>query len=530
VAESDERSIFLLLPQLCVVFPREPGRTYLGPPCRLTVKSPPEIQGVAGNQWVVIYRGPPSSGLSSFFFEQREVFGYVVGVMGKKLFGTDGIRGMANQYPITPEVALRVGRAVARVLNAGRPGKHKVVIGKDTRVSGYMLETALTSGLVSEGARVLLTGPAPTPAVAHLTKSMGCDAGIVLTASHNPYQDNGIKIFGPDGFKLNDEMEAAVEALILGDEMDGAGGRGELGKAFRIDDAMGRYIEFAKSAVGAGSLAGLKVVVDCAHGAAYFVGPLILEELGAEVISLGTKPDGRNINEGCGALHPELAAAAVLEHGADLGVCFDGDADRLILVDATGKVVSGDRVLCLCAKALHKAGKLRGATLVATVMSNYGLRDALAADGIALETTGVGDRLVLERMRAGNFALGGENSGHLIFADHATTGDGIMSALMVLSVMQSEKATLAELADCMTEYPAELVALEVKEKPPLDSVPQIKAALAVAEAELEGKGRSLVRYSGTENKIRILVECSDAVMAKEQVEALSKAVRATIGA
>lgn len=450
--------------------------------------------------------------------------------MAEKLFGTDGIRGVANEHPITPEVALRLGRAVARVLGAAHPGRHKVVIGKDTRLSGYMLETALTSGLVSEGARVLLTGPAPTPAVAHLTRSMGCDAGIVLTASHNPYEDNGIKIFGPDGFKLDDAMEAQVEELLVGGELTGPSRGAKIGKAFRIDDAMGRYIEFAKNAVGAGSLAGLKLVVDCANGAAYFAGPLIFEELGAEVIKLATEPDGRNINDGCGALHPELAAAKVLETGADIGICFDGDADRLILVDGRGQVVSGDRVLCLCAKAMHARGTLHGDTLVTTVMSNLGLRDALAADGIAVEATGVGDRQVIERMREKGYSLGGENSGHIIFADHATTGDGIMSALMVLSIMKETGASLAELSACMEEYPAELVGLVVKEKPPLAELPEVQEAIAAAESAFAGSGRTLVRYSGTENKIRILVECADAGVAREQAAAISAAVERTIGA
>lgn len=449
--------------------------------------------------------------------------------MADTLFGTDGIRGVANEYPITPELALRVGRAVARALSAAKGGKHKVVIGKDTRISGYMLETALTSGLVSEGARVLLTGPVPTPAVAHLTRSMACDAGIMLTASHNPFQDNGIKIFGPDGYKLGDQLEATVEQMLHDRRLEGPAPGATVGKAVRVDDSVGRYIEFAKSAVGAGSLEGLKVVVDCANGAGYFVGPLIFEELGAEVIKLAAKPNGRNINEGCGALHPELAAAAVKEHGADIGVCFDGDADRVIFVDANGAVISGDRVLCLCAKALHESGELRGNTLVATVMSNLGLRDALAADGISLETTGVGDRLVLERMREGNFALGGENSGHIIFADHATTGDGIMSALKVLQVMKAKGATLAELADCMSEYPAELVNMNVKEKPPIESIPALVDAIGAAEAAFGDEGRTLVRYSGTEKKIRILVEAKDAALAGEQSAKLSAAVQSTIG-
>ncbi|MDA7506468.1 phosphoglucosamine mutase [bacterium] len=444
------------------------------------------------------------------------------------LFGTDGIRGVANEYPITPEVAIRIGRAVARVLKAQRPGRHKVVIGKDTRVSGYMLETALTSGLVSEGARVLLTGPVPTPAVAHLTKSMACDAGIMLTASHNPYADNGIKIFGPDGYKLNDALEEEVEKIILGDQPAPTGVR--LGKAFRIDDATGRYIEFAKSSIGSQNLSGLKVVVDCAHGAGYFVGPLIFEELGAEVIKLGTSPDGYNINEGFGSLHPEKAAERVIAEKADIGICLDGDADRVIFVDGNGDVISGDRVLCLCAKALKGKGKLRGNTLVSTVMSNLGLRDALAADGIDFIATDVGDRHVLERMREGNFNLGGENSGHLIFSDFATTGDGIVSALMVLSFIQDTGKTLAELADCMSEYPQLLVNLPVSEKPPLEEVPAITAAIAAANVAFGENGRTLVRYSGTEKKLRVLVEAKDSALAESQSAAIVASVKNTIGA
>ncbi len=442
-------------------------------------------------------------------------------ILMNQLFGTDGIRGVANEYPITPEVALRIGRAVARVLRAKDKGRHKVVIGKDTRVSGYMLETALTSGLVSEGARVLLTGPVPTPAVAHLTKSMACDAGIMLTASHNPFADNGIKIFGPDGYKLNDALEEEVEKIILGDDPTPAKVR--LGKAFRIDDATGRYIEFAKASIGTQNLRDLKVVVDCAHGAGYFVGPLIFEELGAEVIKLGTSPDGYNINEGVGSLHPEQAASLVKEHQADIGICLDGDADRVIFVDGNGQVISGDRILCLCAIALKGQGKLRGDTLVTTVMSNLGLRDALASHGISLEQTQVGDRHVLERMREGDFSFGGENSGHLIFSDFATTGDGIVSALMVLSVIKTSGKSLSELADCMTEYPSELVGLTVKEKPPLESIPAIKNAMDDAETDLGQNGRILVRYSGTEKKLRILVEAKNAVDAKHHCSAIQAA-------
>lgn len=443
-----------------------------------------------------------------------------------ELFGTDGIRGVANEYPITPEVALRIGRAVARVLGAHRPGRHKVVIGKDTRVSGYMLETALTSGLVSEGARVMLTGPAPTPAVAHLTRSMACDAGIMLTASHNPYGDNGIKIFGPDGYKLSDELEEQIEAIILGDQPESRKVR--LGKAFRIDDAKGRYIEFAKSAIGSQNLSGLKVVVDCAHGAGYFVGPLIFEELGAEVIKIGASPDGYNINEGCGSLHPDKAAELVLSEKADIGICLDGDADRVIFIDGNGQVLSGDRVLCFCAIALKEAGKLKGDTLVSTIMSNIGLRDALAKKGIALETTAVGDRHVLERMREGDFTFGGENSGHLIFSEFATTGDGIVSALVVLSMIQSSGKSLAELADCMTEYPQLLVNMPVKEKPPIHEVSILQKAIDDAKATLGNNGRVLVRYSGTEKKIRVLVEAKDQALAESQSAAIVAAVNSTI--
>ncbi|MEN8694681.1 MAG: phosphoglucosamine mutase [Akkermansiaceae bacterium] len=443
-----------------------------------------------------------------------------------ELFGTDGIRGVANEYPITPEVALRIGRAVARVLKAQHQGRHKVVIGKDTRVSGYMLETALTAGLVSEGARVLLTGPAPTPAVAHLTQSMACDAGIMLTASHNPFADNGIKIFGPDGYKLNDELEAQVEAIILGEQPEPQATR--IGKAVRIDDANGRYIEFAKSSIGSKSLRGLKVVVDCAHGAGYFVGPLIFEELGAEVITLGTSPDGYNINEGVGSLHPEKAAALVLSENADLAICLDGDADRVIFVDGNGQVITGDRVLCLCAKALKSEGRLLNDTLVSTVMSNLGLRDALAADGITLETTAVGDRHVLERMREGDFNLGGENSGHIIFSDFATTGDGIVSALMVLSLIQKTGKSLAELADCMIEYPQILVNMPVKQKPAIAEVPELQKAIDDANAALGNDGRTLVRYSGTEKKIRVLVEAKDQALAESTSAIICAAVNNTI--
>ena len=447
-----------------------------------------------------------------------------------KLFGTDGIRGTANEFPITPEMALRVGRAIARVLESQQPGRHKVVIGKDTRISGYMLENALTSGLVSEGARVLLTGPLPTPAVAHLTKSMACDAGIMLTASHNPFQDNGIKIFGPDGFKLNDELEAAIESLVAGESLSEPIPGTELGKAFRINDASGRYIEFAKNAIGSTRLDGLKIVVDCAHGAGYFVGPLIFEELGAEVIALGVKPDGRNINENCGALHAAQAAQRVKECGADLGVCLDGDADRLVLIDATGKVVDGDRLLCLAALALKRKGELDGDTLVATVMSNLGLKEALAKNGIGLETTAVGDRNVLERMREKGYGLGGENSGHVIFSNHATTGDGIMGGLQILAEMNATGKSLAELANCMEVFPQKLVNLAVTDKPPLDEITGLNELIAKAESAMGDSGRVLIRYSGTEKKIRVMVEARDQAVMEDWCGQLVDLVKNKIGA
>ena len=447
--------------------------------------------------------------------------------MKKQLFGTDGIRGKANQWPITPEVGMRIGRAVARVLNAQMPGQHKVVIGKDTRLSGYMLENAITAGLVSEGARVLLTGPVPTPAIAYLTKSMACDAGVMLTASHNPYTDNGIKIFGPDGYKLNDAMEEAVEAIILEESLSEP--NGELGKAVRIDDATGRYIEFAKASIGAKSLKGLKIVIDCANGAGYFVGPLILEELGAEVISMAIEPDGRNINAGVGALYPELAGEMVKAHGAHLGICLDGDADRVIFVDENGEEISGDKVLYMCAKALKAQGKLEKDTLVATVMSNLGLHSALAKEGIKVEATGVGDRLVIECMREHDYSLGGENSGHIIFAESATTGDGLMSALKVLEMMQDSGKPLSELASGMEEFPQELHALNITEKPPIESVPELVQVITDVEDELGADGRVLVRYSGTENKIRVLVEAKCALAAKSASDKICAVVEATIG-
>ena len=430
--------------------------------------------------------------------------------MATKLFGTDGIRGKANEYPITAEIALKTGQAISRVLKSSGANHNRVIIGKDTRISGYMLETALTSGLVASGMDVFLVGPIPTPAVAHLTKSMGCGAGIMLTASHNPYEDNGLKIFGPDGYKLSDELEAAVEREILSEGKPLAISPDKIGKAYRIDDARGRYIEYAKQSLGPTDLSGLKLVVDCGHGAAYLLAPLIFKELGAKVTKLGVDPDGLNINAGVGALYPEHAAQAVREQGADLGISFDGDADRVIFTDETGATVSGDRVLTLCALAMQTEGTLRGSTMACTVMSNLGLHEAMRQAGVQVLTTPVGDRHVIEALRSGSYSFGGENSGHLIFADHATTGDGILSALQVLRIMKQQGARLSDLAKAMHEYPQSLENLRIKSKPPLASMPRLQAAVQEADGIFGVLGRHLSRYSGTENKIRILVEHREA--------------------
>ena len=447
-----------------------------------------------------------------------------------KLFGTDGIRGRVNEFPITAEVALRMGKAVANVLRTSGPNRNRVLVGKDTRISGYMLETALTSGLVSMGMDVFMVGPLPTPAVAHLTKSMGAAAGIMITASHNPYEDNGIKIFGPDGYKLSDDLENLIERHIMGDEPEAAAvPPRQIGKAHRIDDARGRYIEFAKHTAGNIPLHGLKIVVDCGHGAAYFIAPLIFKELGAEVITTGIHPDGININSGCGALYPETAGELVRKHNADLGISFDGDADRVIFTDANGQVVSGDRILGLCALGLKEQSKLKHDTLVATVMSNLGLIEAMKQHGIKVETTAVGDRAVIECMRKNGYSFGGENSGHLIFGDYVTTGDGILSALQVLRLMRGRNATLAQLAAIMHEYPTHLANMPVPSKPSLDSLPKLQKLMKDATAEFGDSGRHLIRYSGTENKIRVLVEHRELAEVNAWVARFSSAIHEEIG-
>ena len=428
----------------------------------------------------------------------------------RKLFGTDGIRGVANSDPMTPEVALRLGMAIADRFR--QPGRHcRVVIGKDTRLSGYLFETALEAGIVSMGADVLLCGPLPTPGIAFITSSMRADAGVVISASHNPYQDNGIKIFARDGFKLPDEVESEIEALMASAELDARrAGPADIGRAAKIADVIGRYVVFLKNTFPRErTLDGVKMVVDCAHGAAYRVAPAVFTELGAQVKELGCDPDGKNINDDAGALHPEKMCEEVRRSGAQIGIALDGDADRVIFCDEHGQVVDGDAIMALCATRMIRSGKLLGGTLVSTVMSNLGLERAVRDAGGKLLRTQVGDRYVVEEMRRGGFNLGGEQSGHLVFLDHATTGDGVVAALAVLAIMQEEGKPLSELARCMVRSPQVLVNVKVAEKRPIDSLPQVVTLIQRVEAELGSDGRVLVRYSGTEAKARVMIEGPD---------------------
>lgn len=443
-----------------------------------------------------------------------------------KLFGTDGIRGKANTYPITPEVALQLGKAIAHVFGASGHGSAKAILGKDTRLSGYMIETALTSGLVSMGMDVLSVGPMPTPAIAHLTKSMCAACGIMITASHNPSDDNGIKVFDADGFKLPDPMEEDIEHHMMGGEIKSAHiSTSLLGKAYRIDDAMGRYIAFAKASVKNCSLKGLKIVLDCAHGAGYKIAPLIFDELGAEVVKTGVSPDGFNINEDCGATHTERLSALVREHGADIGVALDGDADRVIFCDESGAVVNGDRIIGICALDYKERGLLRNDTVVVTSMSNLGLSKAMGEAGIKTEFTDVGDRYVIDRMREKEFNIGGEQSGHIIFMDHVTTGDGIITALHLLNHMLEKQLPLSVLADFMTEFPQKLTNIPVSAKPPISELPELEEIIAECDKALRPTGRIIVRYSGTENKLRILVESENAGLVDEWTAKVAEVVK-----
>ncbi|MBC7839260.1 MAG: phosphoglucosamine mutase [Nitrospiraceae bacterium] len=425
----------------------------------------------------------------------------------RKLFGTDGVRGVANLDPMTSEMAMQLGRAAAHLFMR-RSGRHQIVIGKDTRISGYMLESALTSGVCSMGVDVLLVGPMPTPAIAFLTRSLRADAGVMISASHNPYQDNGIKFFSNDGFKLPDEMELRIEGLIVSNEIAHLRPTADaIGKAYRIDDAEGRYIEFVKRSLPRElDFQGIKVVVDCANGAAYKVAPTVLRELGAKVEVIGNMPDGMNINAGCGAVHPELLQKAVREQGAHLGVALDGDADRAIFVCEQGRIIDGDHIMAMLALDLHRQGKLSKQTVVGTVMSNFGLELAMTKAGIVLVRTAVGDRYVLERMSAEGYNFGGEQSGHFIFLDHNTTGDGLISALQVLSLMKRTGQPMSELAKSMTAVPQVLLNVKVTQKPTLDTIPELQRAIDESEQRLNGSGRVLVRYSGTEPLLRVMVE------------------------
>ena len=439
----------------------------------------------------------------------------------RKLFGTDGVRGVANGENMTPELALQLGRALgAQIKRSSRV--HQVVVGKDTRLSGYMIETALSSGLCSVGVDVWLCGPLPTPGIAFITHSMRADAGVVISASHNPYQDNGIKIFGHDGFKLPDEREAELEAMMASGSLTSnrPQGRG-IGKAHRIDDAVGRYVAFLKTLFPKElDLSGVKLVVDAGHGAAYKVAPAVFSELGAEVIALGVDPDGININDGVGALHPDHMCRAVREHGADCGIALDGDADRVIIACDKGEVIDGDQLLAIFARELQASGGLRGGGVVATVMSNLGLEMSLADVGLKLHRTQVGDRYVVEAMRGQGFNLGGEQSGHIVYLDHATTGDGVVAALLLLSAARRTGKRVSELKRVIDIFPQILVNVKVQRKTPIEELATVGKAIAAAEHELGTKGRVLVRYSGTENKARVMIEGPDA----GRVEVLAKQI------
>ena len=450
----------------------------------------------------------------------------------RSLFGTDGIRGVANVHPMTPELALALGRAVTFVAGRGRSHAPRVLIGKDTRLSGYMLETAIASGVTSMGGRVLLCGPVPTPAVAHLTVSMRADAGIVISASHNPYDDNGIKIFGSDGFKLPDEAEAEMEALIREPERLGERRTGPaIGRAMKLEDARGRYVAFVKNTFPRDlTLDGVRVVVDAAHGAAYAVAPLVFSELGAKVHPIGVRPNGTNINREVGALHPDHARAEVVRRGASIGIALDGDADRVIVIDEKGQIVDGDAVMAMCATRLKRDGELRRHTVVATVMSNLGLERALAEQGIQLVRTAVGDRYVVEAMRKGGFNLGGEQSGHLIFLDHAQTGDGLIGSLQVLALMIRTGQPLSELArQAMERVPQVVESVTLAARRPLEEMAALARCTAAVKQELGRDGRVLVRWSGTEPKLRVMVEGPEEDRIAAMAQALVAAARQDVG-
>jgi phosphoglucosamine mutase len=448
-----------------------------------------------------------------------------------KLFGTDGVRGRANLDPMTAEMALALGQAVSHVFRRRGGERHRIIIGKDTRLSGYLFENALVAGMCSMGVDVLQVGPMPTPGMAFLTVDMRCDAGVMISASHNPYQDNGIKFFSHDGFKLPDDIERRIEELISNGRLAALRAPAEeVGRAQRIEDATGRYVVFLKKTFPLEqTLEGLRIVLDCAHGAAYRVGPTVLQELDAEVFTLGVAPNGRNINDGCGSVHPETVQAKVKELRADVGIALDGDGDRCILVDEKGNQVDGDAVLALAARDMAERGVLKGGAVVATVMSNLGLERAVERLGLRLVRTAVGDRYVVEEMRSGGYNLGGEQSGHLVFLDHNTTGDGLITALQALAIMRRNERPLSSLVADIERFPQVLVNVRVADKPPLESLSTVQTAVQKVEKALDGRGRVVIRYSGTEPKARVMVEGDDEARVQEFAEAIADALRRAVG-
>jgi len=456
----------------------------------------------------------------------------------KKIFGTDGVRGTANIEPVTAETALKLGRAAGHVFKnletqARGRGRHKIVLGKDTRLSGYMLENAISSGILSMGVDVLFIGPLPTPGVAYVTRSLRADAGIVITASHNPYVDNGIKFFRADGYKLDDKIEAQIENLVFSGEIENIRPTAdEIGKAVRIDDALGRYIEYAKASFPRGmTLEGMRVVVDCAHGAAYKSTPCVLRELGAEVVVYGNQPDGMNINKDCGSMHAGRICQKVREHQACIGIAHDGDADRVLLCDETGTLIDGDDIMAIAGLDMLAQKTLADKTLVSTVMSNAGLDAALAAAGGRTVRTPVGDKNVIDEMLRHGFNFGGEQSGHLIFRDFGTTGDGLVSALQILRIMRARETPLSTLAKCWTRFPQLVTNIRVREKKPFEQLDGLTKLVREAEAELKPQGgRIFLRYSGTEPKARLLLEGRDAAALERWSHKIAEAIQRQVGA
>ena len=456
----------------------------------------------------------------------------------KKIFGTDGVRGTANIEPVTAETALKLGRAAAHVFKnleaqARGRGKHKIVLGKDTRLSGYMLENAISSGILSMGVDVLFIGPLPTPGVAYVTRSLRADAGIVITASHNPYADNGIKFFRADGYKLDDTIEDQIENLVFSGKIENIRPTADaIGKAVRIDDALGRYIEFAKASLPRGmTLEGVRVVVDCANGAAYKSTPCVLRELGAQVIVYGNQPDGTNINKDCGSMHPEALCRKVVEHKAHIGITHDGDADRVLLCDEKGNLIDGDDIMAIAALNMLTQKTLAEKTLVATVMSNAGLEAAIKNAGGKIIRTAVGDKNVIDEMLRGGFNFGGEQSGHLIFRDYGTTGDGLVAVLQILRIMHVKQQSLSKLAKCWTRFPQLVTNIRVREKKPFEQLDGVSKLVAEAEKDLKAQGgRLLLRYSGTEPKARLLVEGRDAKSLEKWSQKICDAIKKQIGA